>query len=206
VLEVEFVGAAQTVTGSKHIVRTHRATVLLDCGLFQGRRRESIEQNRHLRLDPADLDAVVLSHAHGRSFRRAAVAAERGFEGSIFSTPATRPVRGDVMDAALIQSAGCRHVNSYRTRDGADMAWRIAVHRGRRSTRSRGFRVASYHRRRHCPGVTLRFRRGSRSGSASSRSTSTTRERRSGSCSRATSGARTCRFSETPKCRTARTA
>ena len=60
----EFIGAAQTVTGSKHLLRTSRATVLLDCGLFQGRRRESFEHNRNIPVDGRTLDAVVLSHAH----------------------------------------------------------------------------------------------------------------------------------------------
>ena len=63
-MEIEFVGAAQTVTGSKHLVRTKHATVLLDCGLFQGPRRQSIERNRSLGVDPGEVSAVVLSHAH----------------------------------------------------------------------------------------------------------------------------------------------
>ena len=58
-MEIEFVGAAQTVTGSKHVVRTAHATVLLDCGLFQGRRQESIEKNRDLGLDPRAIDAEL---------------------------------------------------------------------------------------------------------------------------------------------------
>ncbi|MGZ3474683.1 MAG: MBL fold metallo-hydrolase, partial [Polyangiales bacterium] len=63
-IEIEFVGAAQTVTGSMHILRTPHATVLLDCGLFQGRRQESIERNRNIPIDVNKLDAVILSHAH----------------------------------------------------------------------------------------------------------------------------------------------
>ncbi len=63
-MQIEFVGAAQTVTGSKHLIRTKQATVLLDCGMFQGRRRESLLHNQQLGIDPGELDAVVLSHAH----------------------------------------------------------------------------------------------------------------------------------------------
>jgi metallo-beta-lactamase family protein len=63
-IELEFLGAARTVTGSKHLLRTSRAQGLLDCGLFQGRRREAFQRNRELALDAAALDAVVLSHAH----------------------------------------------------------------------------------------------------------------------------------------------
>ena len=63
-IELSFIGGARTVTGSKHLLRTSRAAVLLDCGLFQGRRRESIARNRELPLEAGKLDAVVLSHAH----------------------------------------------------------------------------------------------------------------------------------------------
>jgi Cft2 family RNA processing exonuclease len=63
-IDVQFLGAAQSVTGSRHLLRTSRASVLLDCGLFQGRRRETFARNRELGLDPGALDAVVLSHAH----------------------------------------------------------------------------------------------------------------------------------------------
>ncbi len=63
-IELELIGAAQTVTGSKHLLRTSRANVLLDCGLFQGRRAEAFEKNRNFPIDVQALDAVVLSHAH----------------------------------------------------------------------------------------------------------------------------------------------
>jgi len=65
-IELEFIGAAQTVTGSKHLLHTPRAHVLLDCGLFQGHRREANELNRSLSIDVKAIDAVVLSHAHIR--------------------------------------------------------------------------------------------------------------------------------------------
>ncbi|HEX7505822.1 MAG TPA: MBL fold metallo-hydrolase, partial [Polyangia bacterium] len=63
-IELEFIGAARVVTGSKHILRTSKAAVLLDCGMFQGRRRESNELNRGLHVPVDEIDAVVLSHAH----------------------------------------------------------------------------------------------------------------------------------------------
>ena len=62
-MEIEFVGAAQTVTGSMHLVRTKHATVLLDCGMFQGRRHESFERNKHLPIPVKELSAVVVSRA-----------------------------------------------------------------------------------------------------------------------------------------------
>ena len=63
-IELTFLGGARTVTGSKHLLRTSRASVLLECGLFQGHREEANRYNRSLPIDAAAVDAVVLSHAH----------------------------------------------------------------------------------------------------------------------------------------------
>jgi len=63
-MKITFLGAAQTVTGSMYLVRTNRANILLECGLFQGKRAESYERNRKIPFDVRRLDAVVLSHAH----------------------------------------------------------------------------------------------------------------------------------------------
>lgn len=121
-IELEFAGAARTVTGSKHVVRTSSATLLLDCGLWQGRRRESIERNRHLRVDPNELDAVVLSHAHIDHSGALPLLVKQGFDGPIYATPATRDLCAVMLvDAALIQAADARHVNRAIDRDGLDM-------------------------------------------------------------------------------------
>ena len=63
-MEIEFVGAAREVTGSCHILRVAGKTVVLDCGLFQGKRSESHEKNLQLPVPIEEIDAVVLSHAH----------------------------------------------------------------------------------------------------------------------------------------------
>ncbi|HZO11907.1 MAG TPA: MBL fold metallo-hydrolase, partial [Polyangiaceae bacterium] len=63
-MDIKFVGAAQTVTGSMHLVRTKAGCILLDCGLYQGHRRESYERNKHLPLEVKEIVAVILSHAH----------------------------------------------------------------------------------------------------------------------------------------------
>src|SRR4029078_12085688 len=88
-IELEFLGAAQTVTGSKHLLRTSRATVLLDCGLFQGQRHEPFERNRNIPSDPSRLDAVVLSHAHIDHSGALPTLVKQGFRGPIHATPAT---------------------------------------------------------------------------------------------------------------------
>ena len=63
-INLTFYGAAQTTTGSMHLVEANGMRILLDCGLFQGNRKEAFEKNRQMPVDPATLDAVVLSHAH----------------------------------------------------------------------------------------------------------------------------------------------
>jgi metallo-beta-lactamase family protein len=111
VIELEFIGAAQTVTGSKHLLRTSRANVLLDCGLFQGRRSEAASLNRKLPLDVAALDAVVLSHAHIDHSGALPYLFQKGYRGPVYATPATRDLCVPMLeDAAGIQLADARHI------------------------------------------------------------------------------------------------
>jgi metallo-beta-lactamase family protein len=121
-MEIEFVGAAQCVTGSKHIVRTDHATLLLDCGLAQGRRRESFELNAHLGLDARSIDAVILSHAHIDHSGALPILVRNGFDGPIYATPATRDLCAVMLeDAANIQISDARYVNKVIERDQVDM-------------------------------------------------------------------------------------
>jgi metallo-beta-lactamase family protein len=121
-MEIEFIGAAQTVTGSKHLVHTKHARVLLDCGLFQGRRRESIQQNRALGLDAGSLDAVVLSHAHIDHSGALPSLVKNGFRGSIFTTPATHDLcAAMLMDAAMIQQSDAKFINKQIERGKSNM-------------------------------------------------------------------------------------
>jgi len=120
-IELEFLGGARTVTGSKHLVRTSRATVLLDCGLFQGHRREANERNRTLGVEPAALDAVVLSHAHIDHSGALPVLVHKGYEGPIYATPATRDLCAPMLeDSAALQEADARHIDRLIAR-GVDL-------------------------------------------------------------------------------------
>ena len=64
-MRVKFIGATESVTGSKHLLLTEKGTqILLDCGLYQGEGKATDELNRHLGVDPSSISAVILSHAH----------------------------------------------------------------------------------------------------------------------------------------------
>lgn len=110
-IELHFLGAAQTVTGSKHILRTSRATVLLDCGLFQGHRKEAFRRNHELPVDGAGLDAVVLSHAHIDHSGALPLLYKKGYRGPVYATPATRDLCAPMLlDAAHIQESDAKHI------------------------------------------------------------------------------------------------
>jgi metallo-beta-lactamase family protein len=121
-MEIEFVGAAQSVTGSKHVVRTEHGTVLLDCGLFQGPRRQSIDRNKSLGVDPSEISAVVLSHAHIDHSGALPMLVKRGYRGPIYATPATRDLcAAMLLDAAMIQDSDARFINKQIARGNSDL-------------------------------------------------------------------------------------
>lgn len=120
-LELRCVGAAQTVTGSRHVLRTSRSTILLDCGLFQGHRRESIQRNRELGFDVSEIDAVVLSHAHIDHSGALPVLCKQGYQQNIYATPATRDLCAVMLeDAAMIQAGDARYLNRAIEREHLD--------------------------------------------------------------------------------------
>lgn len=103
-MELIFVGAAREVTGSCHLVHVGGKTIALDCGLFQGRRAETAEKNATLPVPLAELDAVVLSHAHIDHAGRLPFLAREGFASTIWATAATRDLCAIMLaDSAHIQ-------------------------------------------------------------------------------------------------------
>ena len=122
-MRVEFVGAVGgNVTGSRHIVQTEKARLLLDCGLFQGRRSETIEHNRELGFRAKDIDVVVLSHAHIDHSGALPRLYRQGYRGPIYCTPATRDLCAAMLeDSAEIQAQDAAYINRKIERDGAHM-------------------------------------------------------------------------------------
>lgn len=121
-MKLEFIGAAQTVTGSRHLVHTEHARILLDCGLFQGRRSESRARNEDLGVDPRAIDAVILSHAHIDHSGALPLLVKNGYDGPIYATPATRDLCAVMLeDSAFIQAGDARYINKRIERDKIDM-------------------------------------------------------------------------------------
>ena len=103
-MQIEFFGAAREVTGSCHIIRANGQTILLDCGMFQGKRSESRDKNLRLPLPVGEIDAVVLSHAHIDHAGRLPYLVREGFRNTIYCTPATRDLCAIMLaDSAHIQ-------------------------------------------------------------------------------------------------------
>ena len=118
-MKITFLGAIRTVTGSMHLLENGPQRVLLDCGLFQGRRQESFERNRKLPFDARRVDALLLSHAHIDHSGNIPSLVSSGFGGDIFCTPATRDLCGIMLrDSARIQEQDAAFVNKHRTRKG----------------------------------------------------------------------------------------
>jgi metallo-beta-lactamase family protein len=115
VLRVTFLGAAHTVTGSMHLVEVAGLRLLLDCGLFQGRRAEARRRNSQFPFRPKDVDAVLLSHAHVDHCGNLPNLVKQGFTGPVYCTPATRDLLAVMLaDSAKIQEEDASYLNRHR--------------------------------------------------------------------------------------------
>ncbi|HSQ26296.1 MAG TPA: MBL fold metallo-hydrolase [Anaerolineales bacterium] len=118
-MKIRFYGAAQTVTGSQHLLEINGKRILLDCGFYQGKRQESYERNLHFPFDPTSLDAVILSHAHIDHSGNLPNLVKQGYDGHIFTTPATAHLANIMlMDSGHIQEYDVQYVNKRRARRG----------------------------------------------------------------------------------------
>lgn len=111
-MELKFLGAAQTVTGSKFLVSEKDCRVLIDCGLFQGFKHLRLKNWEQPGLDPLKLDAVVLTHAHLDHSGYLPVLYKRGFRGPVYCTPATAELcKIMLLDAGHLQEEEARLAN-----------------------------------------------------------------------------------------------
>lgn len=118
-MRIHFHGATRTTTGSMYLVEVNGQRILLECGLYQGKRDESIERNRHFPFDPKTLDAAILSHAHIDHCGNFPNLCKQGFSGNIYSTFATRDLASIMLeDSASIQESDAQFVSKKRAKQG----------------------------------------------------------------------------------------
>ena len=152
-MKITFSGAARTVTGSQHLVDVNGQRILLDCGLFQGKRKEAFESNRKGPCAWPSIDVCVLSHAHIDHSGNISCLVKHGFTGHIYSTSATRDLCAIMLlDSGDIQERDVEFVNRQRKKEGkqlfeplytkedaaAAMAYFIGLGYNRRRTIARG--------------------------------------------------------------------
>lgn len=117
-MQIRFCGAAQTVTGSAHLITLESGlTILLDCGLYQGSEDEMDDFNRNWHFDPSEIDILILSHAHIDHSGRLPKLVKDGFNGKIISTHATRSLCNIMLlDSAKIQGYEAEYHNKKQAR------------------------------------------------------------------------------------------
>ncbi|HUQ64888.1 MAG TPA: MBL fold metallo-hydrolase [Flavitalea sp.] len=121
-MKISFHGAARVVTGSKHLLHINPdKKVLLDCGMFQGMGKDTIQLNSHWGFEPCEVDHLILSHAHIDHIGLVPKLVKDGFPGKIYCTPATASLaKLLLLDSARIQEADARYVNKQRDKQGRE--------------------------------------------------------------------------------------
>jgi metallo-beta-lactamase family protein len=118
-MKLTFHGAAETTTGSQHLLEINGKRILLDCGLYQGRRDDANTRNRNFGFKPETLDAVILSHAHIDHSGNLPNLVKQGFRGNIYATFATRDLCGIMLeDSAKIQTLDAQFLNKKARKAG----------------------------------------------------------------------------------------
>ena len=143
-MTIQFFGAARTVTGSKHLLTTTTGTqVLLDCGLFQGIETDAL--NLNFGFSPADVDFLVVSHAHIDHTGLLPKLVKDGFAGAIYATPATFALCQLMLaDSARIQESDLKRINERRARQGREQIEALYTPSDVIETLSR-FKTVNYH-------------------------------------------------------------
>lgn len=120
-IKIRFHGAARTVTGSMHLLEINGHKLLLECGLFQGRRKEAFARNRNFPFSPREVDAAILSHAHIDHSGNLPHLVKDGFEGPIYATGATAHLANIMLlDSGHIHESDAEYFNKKRKEQGKE--------------------------------------------------------------------------------------
>ncbi|MCU0489697.1 MAG: MBL fold metallo-hydrolase [Anaerolineales bacterium] len=122
-MKISFHGAAQTVTGSQHLLEINGYKLLLECGLYQGKRRDTYDRNRNFNYTPSAIDAVILSHAHIDHSGNLPNLVKNGYHGPIYTTPASAHLANIMlMDSAHVQEQDVKYLNRKKLKRGEPFA------------------------------------------------------------------------------------
>lgn len=157
-MKLQFLGAAQEVTGSKHLLTVGRKRILLDCGMYQGKGMDTDRANRDLGFEPCSIDYIVLTHAHIDHSGLIPYLYRKGFRGTVVCTPATKDLCAILLlDTAYIQALDIKWYNRKQQKLGlppADVLF--DAQQAQRCLRL--FKTIEYDRDYFlCEGVMLRF-------------------------------------------------
>ena len=152
-MRIKFCGADRTVTGSQHLLEINGKKILLDCGLFQGKREEAYDINKGFLFDPAELHCVVLSHAHIDHSGNLPSLVQKGFKGDIYSTTATRDLCAIMLqDSAHIQIKDTEFVNKKRAKKNQTLFKTLYEFDDVRNT-MKAFKAAAYNKSFYIDGL-----------------------------------------------------
>lgn len=157
-MRISFHGAARTVTGSKHLIEVNNTRILLDCGMFQGKRADSYTENLTFKFDPTTIDMVVLSHAHIDHSGNLPNLYKQGFRGDIICTPATRDLCAAMLpDSGFIQEKDVEFVNKRGRKRGEPPVEPLYTQKDALRVMEL-FTTQSYYRTRNiAPGISLTY-------------------------------------------------
>jgi len=144
---IQFCGGVRTVTGSMHLVATDKSRVLIDAGLFQGRREEYFEINSSFPFNPSGLDCCILSHAHIDHCGNFPKLMRKGFRSKAYATPSTRDLLKYMLpDSGFIQEEDIKYVNKINKRKGLPQRWPLYTRKDAEVS-LRYIRALEYHKK-----------------------------------------------------------
>jgi len=160
-MKIHFCGAAETTTGSQHLLEVNGKRILLDCGMYQGHREDQLRINREFPyFNPQSVDCVVLSHAHIDHSGNLPNLVKKGFRGFVYTTYGTRDLCSIMLaDAARIQESDCKFLNKMDRRKGGTGSVATPIYTEQDAEAAmRRFLTIGYHMPIPiAPGVTLTF-------------------------------------------------
>jgi metallo-beta-lactamase family protein len=113
-MQITFLGAAQTVTGSKYLLSVDSKKILIDCGLFQGYKELRLRNWDKFFINPAEIDAVIITHAHIDHTGYLPLLVKNGFKGKIYASPGTKALCAILLpDSGYLQEEEARNANKF---------------------------------------------------------------------------------------------